>query len=170
MLILSGFSVLKPDLGLFLWTVIIFALFWLLVGKYAFKPIAGAIKKREEDIQSALDEARKAQTKMESLTSSNEALLQEAREERSKILKEAKELRDSIVGEAHNQAKEEASKVLDAAKSEIESQKNAAIAEVKNEVGKFSLEIAEKVLGRELDSDKGHEDYVASLVDQIKLN
>lgn len=170
MLILADFSVLKPDPGLFIWTVVIFFLFWTLVGKYAFKPIAGAIKKREEDIQNALDEARKARTEMESLKSSNEALLQEAREERGKILKEAKELKDSIVGEAQNQAKTEASKILADAKVEIESQKNAAIAELKKEVGKISLEIAEKVLDRELDSVKNHEDYVASLVDQIKLN
>ncbi|MCB0501804.1 MAG: F0F1 ATP synthase subunit B [Bacteroidetes bacterium] len=170
MIILSTFDVLKPDPGLFFWTILIFLLFWILVGKFAFKPITGAIKKREEDIQSALDEARKAKTEMESLKSSNEALLQEAREERGKILREAKELKDSIVGEAQNQAKTEASKILADAKVEIESQKNAALAELKNEVGKISLEIAEKVLNRELDSGKNHEDYVASLVDQIKLN
>lgn len=170
MLVLADFSVLKPDPGLFIWTVIIFLLFWTLVGKYAFKPITGAIKKRSAEIQDALDEARKARTEMESLKSSNEALLQEAREERGKILKEAKELKDSIVGEAQATAKAEAAKILADAKVEIENQRNAAFAEVKNEVGKISLEIAEKVLKRELDSAKGQEDYVASLVSEIKMN
>lgn len=164
------FDPLRPDPGLFLWTVIIFFLFWILVGKFAFKPISDAIKKREENIQDALDEARKARTEMDSLKSDNEALLREAREERGKILKEAKELKDSIVGEAQNKAKEEASKILADAKDEIESQKNAAIQEMKIEVSKFSLEIAEKVLGKELDSAKAHGDYVSSLVNQIKLN
>ncbi|MEZ5003226.1 MAG: F0F1 ATP synthase subunit B [Chitinophagales bacterium] len=170
MLILADFSVLKPDPGLFIWTVIIFLLFWTLVGKYAFKPIAGAIKKRDEDIQKALDEARNARTEMESLKSSNEALMQEAREERGKILKEAKALKDSMISDAQEKAKVEANKILADAKVEIESQKNAALAELKNEVGKISLEIAEKVLNRELDSGKNQEEYVASLVDQIKLN
>lgn len=164
------FDVLKPDPGLFLWTVVIFFLFWALVGKYAFKPIAGAIKKREDDIQTALDEARKARTEIESMKASNESLLIEAREERGRILKEAKELRDSIVGEATQKAKEEASKIISDASQEIENQKKAALAEVKNEVGKISIEIAEKVLKRELDSAKSHEAYVATLVDQIKLN
>ena len=170
MVFLIDFSPLKPDPGLFLWTVIIFLLFWGIIGKYAFKPISNALRKRENDIQNALDEARKAQTEMESLKAGNEALLQEAREERGKILKEAKELRDSIVGEAKNEAKTEASKVLADAKVEIENQKNAAVEDLKKEVGKFSIEIAEKVLGRELNSQGAHEDYVASMIDKIKMN
>lgn len=164
------FDPLKPDPGLFIWTVIIFLIFWGLIGKLAFKPIADAIAKREGDIQDALDEARKARTEMESLKSSNESLLIEAREERGKILKEARELKDSIVSEAQTKAKEEAAKILADAKTEIDNQKNAAIAEVKTEVGKISIDIAEKVLKRELDSDKAHQAYVSSLVDQIKLN
>jgi F-type H+-transporting ATPase subunit b len=164
------FDPLRPDPGLFLWTVVIFFLFWMLIGKYAFKPISDAIAKREEDIQGALDEARKARTEMESLKAGNEALMQEAREERGKILKEAKELKDSIVGEARQEAKNEASKILAEAGKEIENQKNAAIAELKQEVGKYSIEIAEKILNRELDSSKAHENYIATLVDKIKLN
>lgn len=164
------FDPLKPDPGLFFWTVIIFLLFWALVGKFAFKPITNAIKNREDDIQKALDEARKARTEMEAMKADNESLLREAREERGKILKEAKELKESIIGEAHQKAKEEAAKILADAKVEIDGQKNAVLNELKKEVGKISLEIAEKVLGRELDSSKAHEDYVASLVDDIKLN
>lgn len=164
------FDPLRPDPGLFLWTVIIFLLFWVLVGRFAFKPISDAISKREEDIQDALDEARKARTEMESLKADNEALMQEAREERGRILKEAKELKDSIVGEAKQEAKAEAAKILADARTEIESQKNAAVAELKNEVGRFAIDIAEKILQKELDSSKAHEDYVASLVDKIKLN
>ncbi len=170
MIFLARFSVLMPDPGLFIWTVIIFFIFWLLVGKLAFKPIAGAIRKRENDIQDALDEARKARTEMEALQANNEALLQEAREERGKILKEAKELKDSIVGDAKSEAASEAAKMLAEAKVEIENQKNGAIEELKREVGKYSLEIAEKVLGRELDSQGAHEDYVSSMVDKIKMN
>jgi F-type H+-transporting ATPase subunit b len=164
------FDPLRPDPGLFFWTVLIFFVFWALVGKFAFKPISDAISKREEDIQDALDEARKARSEMESLKANNEALMQEAREERGRILKEAKELKDSIVGEARDEAKAEASKILADARSEIEAQKNAAVDELKKEVGRYSIEIAEKILAKELDSAKAHEDYVSSLVDQIKLN
>jgi len=164
------FDPLKPDPGLFLWTVIIFFLFWILIGKFAFKPITDAIKKREDDIQDALDEARKARTEMDALKSSNEELLQEARAERGKILKEAKDLKDYIVGEAQQKAKDEAARIMSDARVDIEAQKNAALEEVRKEVSKISIGIAEKLLKRELDSGKGQEDYAQSLVDQIKLN
>ena len=164
------FDPLRPDPGLFLWTVIIFFLFWILIGKYAFRPIADAIKKREDDIQEALDEARKARTEMDSLKSSNESLLQEAREERGKILKEAKDIKDSIIGEAQQKAKEEASRIITDAHVEIEAQKNAALDEIRKSVGKISIDIAENVLKRELKDEKAQEDYAQSLVDQIKLN
>ncbi|MCP4120426.1 MAG: F0F1 ATP synthase subunit B [Bacteroidetes bacterium] len=164
------FDPLKPDPGLFLWTVVIFFLFWFLIGKFAFKPITDAIKKREDDIQDALDEARKARTEMDALKSSNEDMLQETRAERGKILKEAKELKESIVGEAQQKAKDEASRIMSDARVDIEAQKNAALEEVRKEVGKISIDIAEKLLKRELDSGKDQEGYAQSLVDQIKLN
>ena len=72
------------------WTFLIFILFWILVGKYAFGPIKDALKKRENDIQSALDEAKKAKDEMAQLSSDNQKLLNEAREERAKLLREAK--------------------------------------------------------------------------------
>lgn len=164
------FDPLKPDPGLFFWTVLIFLLFWLLIGKFAFRPIADAIKKREEDIQDALDEARKARTEMDALKASNESLLREAREERGRILKEAKELKDSIVSEAQQKAREEASRIIADARTEIEAQKNAAIDSVRKEAGRIAVEVAEKVLGRELESGQAQEAYAQSLVDQIKLN
>ncbi len=58
MIFLADFSVIKPDFGLIFWTTIIFGLFWLLIGKYAFKPIANALKVREDEIQGSLDEAK----------------------------------------------------------------------------------------------------------------
>ena len=72
------------------WTFVIFCLFWILVGKFAFGPIKDALKKRENDIQSALDEAKKAKDEMAQLSSDNQKLLNEAREERAKLLREAK--------------------------------------------------------------------------------
>ncbi|MEZ4980168.1 MAG: hypothetical protein R2769_00985 [Saprospiraceae bacterium] len=55
---LADFSPIKPDFGLLFWTTIIFAIFWLMIGKAAFRPIASALKKREDDIQHSLDEAK----------------------------------------------------------------------------------------------------------------
>ena len=85
-IVLLDFSPIKPDLGLLLWTTLIFSLFWFLISKAAFKPITNALKSREDDIQSALDEAKKAREEMAKMKAENEALLAQAREERAQIL------------------------------------------------------------------------------------
>ncbi len=161
-------SLILPDLGLLFWTTVIFLLFWFLMGKFAFKPIVKAIKDREQSIDDALSAADKAKTEMQQLQSDNAALLKEAREEGARILKEAKEVKESVIADAHGRAKEEAAKIVADAKLEIDAQKKAALAEVKNEVSKLSVEIARKVLGRELEASKDQQTYINSLV--AKMN
>lgn len=168
--VLMEFNPIKPDLGLIVWTTVIFLLFWILIGRTAFKPIANALKKREEDIQGALDEAKKAKEEMSNLKAANEKLLAEAREERSKMLKEAKETKNQIISDAKQAAKEEASKVMTQASLDIENQKKAALMEVKNEVGAIALSIAEKVIKKQLAGNAEQEDYVNALVNDVKLN
>lgn len=167
---LADFSVIKPDFGLIFWTTIIFLLFWGIIGKYAFGPIARALKTREQDIQNALDEAKKAREEMAGLKSENDKLLQQAREERAELLKEAKETKNQIISEARNKAKEEASKIVSDARVEIENQKKAALTEVKNQVGLIALEMAEKVIRRELKGNAEQESYVNELAGKMNLN
>ena len=94
---LSEFTVARPGIGLLFWTTIIFIAFWVMVGKFAFRPIKDALKKREDDIQSALDEAKKAKEEMAQLNNDNQRLLNEAREERAKLLREAKLTGDHLI-------------------------------------------------------------------------
>ena len=163
-------QLITPDLGMVFWTTIVFVLFWGLVGKFALKPITKAIKDREHFINDSLAAADKAKQEMQQLQSDNAAAIKVAREEGAKILKEAKDIKESIIADAHNRAKDEASKIVADAKLEIDAQKKAAMAEVKNEVSKISVEIAQKVLSRELDSSKDQQAYINSLVDKINVN
>jgi len=169
-ILLADFSVIRPEPGLIIWTTIIFFLFWFIMGRLAFRPIQNALKKRDSEIQSSLDEAKNARLEMAKLKAENEEILKQAYEERAKIIKEAKEVKDSIVKEAKVKAKEEAKKIVTSAKQEIENQKMAAITEVKNLTGMMALEIAEKVLRKELKGNKEQEAYVSDLMKEIKLN
>jgi len=164
------FSVIKPDFGLLLWTTVFFLLFWLLIGKLAFKPIAQALKKREDTIKDSLDEAQKAKEEMAQLKAENEVILAEAREERAKIIKEAKEAKNTMINDAKVKAKDEAQRIVTSAKQEIENEKQAALIEVKNKVGLMATEIAEKVIKKELKGQSEHESFVNQLVKEIKLN
>jgi len=170
LIFLSEFTVARPGIGMLFWTFLIFILFWVLVGKYAFGPIKNALKKREEDIQAALDEAKKAKEEMAQLSSDNQKLLNEAREERAKLLREAKTSGDRMISEARDKAKVEAQKIVEEARQEIENQKNKAIVEVKNQVGQMSIDIAEKLILQRMGQTDEQKNLVDKLVNEIKLS
>ncbi len=170
MIFLADFSVIRPDPGLLFWSVLIFLLFWFLIGKFAFKPIANSLKEREASIQDSLDQAKLAQEKMETLKNENEKLLQEARAEKAKILAEAKDVHTRIINEAKEQAKLEANKIVERAKNEIENEKEAAFSDLKNKVGSMALVIAEQILEKNLSSDKAQVEYADSLLNKMNLN
>ena len=170
MFFLAELSPIKPDFGLLFWTIIIFLLFWGLIGKFAFKPIVNALKKREQDIQEALDEAKKAREEIANMKSENAALLASAREERSKIIQESKETGSAMIAEARQKAKEEYEKIVNNAKIEIDNQTKAAISEIKNQVGNIAIDVAEKLLREELKGDPAKEKFVNKLVDDISFN
>jgi len=170
MFYLADFSVIKPDFGLLFWTTIIFGLFWWMIGKYAFRPIANALKAREDDIQNALDEAKKAREEMANLHAENDKILAQTREERALILQEAKDTKNSIIAEAREKAKSEAQKIANIAKADIESERKAAILDIKNQVGLMAIGIAEQVVKKDLQGNNEQDSLVNKLVGEIKLN
>ncbi len=170
MVLLAEFNVIKPDFGLFFWTVIIFASLWLFLGKKAINPIAKALKEREDSINDALAQADIAREEMNNLKSENEQLLVQAREERAALLRDAKDQASQIISEAKNKAKEETGRILAGANLEIENQKKQAIAEVKNQAGLLAVQVAETVIKKQLSNDPAQIELAQSLVNEMKLN
>lgn len=168
--VLLDFSVIKPDFGLFFWTVLIFLIFWFLMGKMAFGPIKDALKKRENDIQDALDESKKAREEMANMKSENAKMQAQANEDRAKVLQEAKDMKNSIINEAKDKAKDEANKIVANAKIEIDNQRKAAVNDIKNQAGLMAIEIAESLIKKNLKGDAEQEGLVNTLVDKFNLN
>ncbi len=170
MILLADFSVIRPDFGLLFWTTIIFLFVWFVIGRFAFKPIAQALKDRESSIGDSLKMAESARAEMATLKAENDVILNQAREQSANIIREAKATSDSIIESAKTKAKGEAQKIVDSAMREIENQKNAAINEVKNQAGLMALDIAGKVLRKELAGNADQVSFVNTLVKEIKLN
>jgi F-type H+-transporting ATPase subunit b len=97
----------------------------------------------------------------------NEALLAKAREERAILIKEAKEASEKMVAEAKDKAKAEYDRILADAQLAITQQKNAALIDVKNQVGSLVIEVAEKVLRKELSNKAEQEGYIKQLADGV---
>jgi F-type H+-transporting ATPase subunit b len=167
---LAGFPVLLPDPGLLFWSTLFFLLFWFIMSRVAFKPIAGALKERETDIQNALDEAKRAREEVSNLKAENEKILAQAREERTQILKEAKDMKDEIISEAKERANAEYKRKVESALADIENQKQAAMIDLKNKSGQMAIEIAEKILRKQLAGNAEQEAFVQKLVSEAKFN
>jgi len=164
-------ELVKPDFGLFFWMLISFVFLLFILKKYAWKPILGSIKEREESIAKALKAAEDAKKEVAEIKSEHDKVLKEALLERDKILKEARETKNKIIEEAKLQAKDEASKILQSAKEEIEHEKQTMFSEMKNIVVDVSVSIAEKVIGKQLEDKNKQEQFIEELFDrEIKLN
>jgi len=163
-------GLITPDFGLLFWMTLAFLLLLFILGKYAWKPVLKALKEREASIHEALHEADKAREEMKHLQFSNEELLKEAKNERDSILNDARKVRDKIIEEARAKASEEAMRVVESAKIDIQNEKMAAMTGLKNQVGEISLELAKKILKRELADPQKQEEYTRELIKTIHLS
>lgn len=156
--------------SLIFWTTIIFFVFFLLLRKFAWKPILGAVKGREESINNALASAESARREMQNLTADNERILQEARMERDNMLKEAREMKEKMVADSKKEAQIQGERMISQAKIAIEAEKNAAMAELKTQVSTLSLSIAEKLLKEELSNKEAQAKLIENMLGDVKLN
>ena len=156
--------------SLIFWTTLIFVVFFILLRKFAWKPILGAVKGREESINNALASAEAARREMQNLTADNERILQEARMERDALLKEAREMKDKMIADSKHEAQLQGERMIEQAKAAIESEKNAAMAELKSQVSSLSLDIAEKLLKDELSNKEAQTKLVERMLGDVKLN
>jgi F-type H+-transporting ATPase subunit b len=163
-------ELLTPGTGLIIWQLIVFVGLFLLLSKIAWKPIISSLKERETSIQEALSTAERARLEMAQLKSDNEKLLKEAREERDKILHGAREAANRLKDEAQFDAKKAADKIIEDARAAINIEKQAALKEVKIQVAMFSLEVAEKLMKKNLADDKSQKELVEGYLKDIKVN
>jgi len=163
-------SLTSPGIGVVFWAIVIFGLFFLLLTRFAWKPILSAVKARDEMIKSSLESAAKAREDMLKLKSDNEAILKKAREEREGILKEARDVRDKLIAEAKGRATEEAEKIVEKAKAGIEREKAKALSEIHDQVATLSVDIASKLLGEKLSKTGEQEKLIGKYLKDIDLN
>jgi F-type H+-transporting ATPase subunit b len=163
-------ELLNPSPGLLFWQIVVFGLLVFLLWKFAWKGILSALKEREGEIESALKMAEETRAEMAKLKSDNDKLVAEARKERDAIVKEAKEASERMIAEAKSKAVAETSKIMDDARETITQERVAMMAKIKNEVASLSIEIAEKVIRKELADKKSQEVFVSELVASSNLN
>ncbi|HYI77738.1 MAG TPA: F0F1 ATP synthase subunit B [Chryseolinea sp.] len=163
-------ELLTPGTGLIIWQLIVFLLLFFLLAKLAWKPIINSLKDREQSIQQALDTAEKARLEMSRLKADNENLLKLAREEREKMLRDARDAANRMKDEAQADAKKSADRIIEDARAAINAEKVNAMKEVKALVANLSLEIAAKILQKNLVDDQAQKNLTQEYIKDLKLN
>ncbi|NQT98289.1 MAG: F0F1 ATP synthase subunit B [Candidatus Marinimicrobia bacterium] len=143
----------QPDPGLFIWTIITFLVLLFLLTKFAWKPLLGMLRKREDTIRQALNDAEKARQELEELQHKSEALIAQARVEARNIVAEGKSAGEQIKADTLTAARQQSDILIKNAEKQIQAETEKAITEIKREVVDLSLEVARKLIRKNLTKD-----------------
>jgi F-type H+-transporting ATPase subunit b len=159
----------QPDPGLFIWTIITFLVLLWLLAKFAWKPLLALLEKREETIRNSLKDAEKAREELEASNKKTEELMAEAREEVQSIISAGRAVAEKLQDDLVKKAKEKADVLIAESKRQIQSEKDEALSEIKSEVVTLSLEIASKLIEKNL-SDKDNREIIVKTLKNIHKN
>ena len=161
-------SLITPDFGLLFWMVVIFGIVFFLLAKFGFPVITKAVQTRSDHIADSLKAADEAQARLAGLAQEQAKMIEETRLEQSRILKEASESRERIIAQAKEEAAAEAAKLLDHAKVEIAAERESAIRDIRRQVAMISVEVAEKIVRKDLDEGDAQLALLDRLVDEAE--
>ncbi len=163
-------GLVSPDYGTIFWMVLAFSLVFFILRKYAWGPILKMLQEREQSIDKALQAAVQAREEMSQLKAGHEEMMQKTRAERDILLSEARTIREQMIDKARNEAAAESAKLVEQAKKQIENEKLAAINEIQQQVAALSVDIAEKILRKELKGREEQESLIREQLRDLKLN
>ncbi|PIU20882.1 MAG: ATP synthase F0 subunit B [Elusimicrobia bacterium CG08_land_8_20_14_0_20_59_10] len=144
-------ALIKPELGLTIWTIVCFVLLVLLLSKTAWKPLLQAVAERERAIKNDRESAETARAEAEKVKAELDARLAQLRTEIQARMGEALQTAEREKELLLTEARKSAASIVEFARKEIEAQKLEAVRELKNKVAELSLLTAEKVLMKNLD-------------------
>ena len=162
----EGSQIPPTDWGLQIWTLVTFVVLLVLLAKFAFKPIAQALDRRGQTIKQALDDAEKSRADAKKLMEDYQKQIAEARTEAGKVIEEARQLGERVRKEVVEKANAEASAVAQRAQEEIVRQKEKGIQELKDTVANLSVQIASKVLEKEV-NEATHRQLIDNLIKDL---
>lgn len=160
-------SFFTPDFGLLFWMFITFLVVLVVVGKFGFPAIVKMVEERKAYIDESLNKAREANEKLANIQAESEQILKKAREQQAQILKEAMATRDNIVKDAQIKAQVEGQRILDEAKDLIRVEKENALKDIREQVADLSIQIAEKMLRKELKKSSEQTEMIDRQLNEI---
>lgn len=159
-----------PDFGLVFWMFIAFILLFLVLAKWGWPVIIKMMDSRAATIDQGVEDAKQAKEQLDNAREEAKKYVVEAQARQAEMLRDAARMKTEIIEQAKNEAADAARKEMDAAKATIEQARKEAELQFRNEVGRFSIDIAEKMVRNQMKSDKAQTELVNKLLDEIEKN
>ena len=159
-------GMLDVNVGLTIWTIVVFIVLLGILGKLAWKPILENAQTREKRIQDALDEAARRQTEAAALLEQHKSQLADARRQAQEIVNEGKAAGERVRKEIEEKARAEGQQLVERAKREIDREKDAALNEIRKESVDLALAAAGRLMQEKLDPAKDRQ-LVVGYIDEM---
>jgi F-type H+-transporting ATPase subunit b len=166
-------SLLSPNGGLMVWTLVIFVLLWTILSKFAFKPITKAVEDRERALQEAIDAAQRDREQAAKLLTDQRVQIEGARDEAQRIIAEGRVVGEQLRAKMLEETRAEQQDLLERARREIVTERDRAVAELRREAVDLAIAGASKVIEKNLDDASNRkivESFLASIPVTVKAN
>ncbi|HEV3228374.1 MAG TPA: F0F1 ATP synthase subunit B [Solirubrobacteraceae bacterium] len=146
----GGSFLIKPGIGLMVWTLLVFGLTMVLLWKFAFPPITAALDRRQRSIEEAIDTAERTRREADELLAEYRERLREARAQAEEIIARARKAGEVREREALEDARGRREELLEQTRRDIEAETRRAIQEIRREVADLTIMATEKVTRKTL--------------------
>lgn len=161
-------ALFQPEFGLIFWMLVVFLIILGILAKYAWPVIIRSIEQRAEFIDSGVKYAEEAKEQLEQATARIRGMMAEAHKKQLDSLQETERMKREMIEDAKKAASIEVQKMMEEAKVSIEQARHEAELQVRRQVGRLSLEIAEKLLRKDLSTDSAQVELVDRILDEME--
>jgi F-type H+-transporting ATPase subunit b len=146
----SGSFLVKPEVGLMVWTLVLFGLSMIVLWKLAFPRISEALERRQNAIEDSIDAAERTRKEADQLLAEYRERLREARQQADEIVERARKAAETHERDAQEEAKAKREQLMEQTRRDIESETRRAIQEIRREVADLTVMATEKVTRKTL--------------------
>ena len=157
-----------PEFGLVFWMFVAFLCLYFILAKYAWPFIIKSMEDRANLIDKGVAYAQEAKSKLDNAKAEADKVLADARLQQADILRDAAKMHNQIIEDARGEAAIEAKKVSQAAQVSIEQARKETEKQLRQEIGEIALQIAEKVIRREVATDKAQQELVEQYLSEVE--
>jgi F-type H+-transporting ATPase subunit b len=149
----SGSFLITPNVGLMIWTLLLFGISMYVLAKLAFPRISEALDRRQKTIEDSIDAAERTRSEADQLLADYRERLQEARTQAEQIVERALHSAEIHERDAHQEARAKREQMMEQTRRDIEAETRRAIDEIRREVAELTVLATEKVTRKTLNED-----------------